>query len=139
MPERIASLHRRVDHNLQSLKHIPLAVLFGLFLYMGVVSLGGVQFFERLTLWFKDPALYPRTHYLRVVPPRVVHAYTAVQAICFAVLWLIKASALAILFPVVLALLVPVRWLLRYFFTEKHLEALDAEESPEEESDYESA
>ncbi|MCA9030304.1 MAG: PTS sugar transporter subunit IIA, partial [Planctomycetaceae bacterium] len=33
------------------LKMVPIAVLYGLFLYMGVVSLGGNQFFERLILW----------------------------------------------------------------------------------------
>jgi MFS superfamily sulfate permease-like transporter len=29
------------------LKQIPMAVLFGVFLYMGVCSMFGVQFFER--------------------------------------------------------------------------------------------
>ncbi|MDF1744187.1 MAG: hypothetical protein P1V19_10890, partial [Gimesia sp.] len=32
------------------LKVVPMAVLYGVFLYMGVVSLTGNQFFERLTL-----------------------------------------------------------------------------------------
>jgi len=33
------------------LKSIPMAVLYGLFLYMGVVSISGNQFFERLKLF----------------------------------------------------------------------------------------
>jgi hypothetical protein len=37
--------------------NIPLAVLFGLFLYMGFTSLGGNQFAERLMLWVRDPDL----------------------------------------------------------------------------------
>jgi carbonic anhydrase/mannitol/fructose-specific phosphotransferase system IIA component (Ntr-type) len=121
------------------LEMVPMACLYGIFLYMGIVSLSGVQFFERLTLWMKDPAMYPRTHYLRSVPTGVVHIYTLIQAGCLALLWVIKASALAVLFPVVLAMLVPVRWLLGRFFSEKHLEILDAEETPEEEEDHESS
>ena len=30
------------------LRLIPMAVLFGVFLYMGIASMSGVQFFERL-------------------------------------------------------------------------------------------
>ncbi len=55
------------------LRQIPMAVLYGLFLYMGVVSMKGNQFFERLSLWVMDTALYPTTHYLRKVPTWVVH------------------------------------------------------------------
>ncbi|MCA9267405.1 MAG: hypothetical protein KDA41_02995, partial [Planctomycetales bacterium] len=57
------------------LKHVPLAVLYGLFLYMGVVSMKGNQFFERLNLWPMDPSLYPSTHYIRRAPMRVIHAF----------------------------------------------------------------
>ena len=32
------------------LKMVPMAVLYGLFLFMGVVSMAGNQFFERLDL-----------------------------------------------------------------------------------------
>ncbi|KAB0405530.1 hypothetical protein E2I00_002683, partial [Balaenoptera physalus] len=35
------------------LSHIPLAVLFGIFLYMGVTSLSGIQLFDRILLLFK--------------------------------------------------------------------------------------
>jgi mannitol/fructose-specific phosphotransferase system IIA component (Ntr-type) len=118
---------------LPMLRTIPLAVLYGLFLFMGVISIAGNQFFERLALWLTDPALYPRTHYIRSVPRSVVHAFTLLQLVCLVVLWLVKVSVVAILFPLFIALLVPVRLLAGRYFARQHLAALDADEDPEEE------
>jgi len=115
------------------LKTIPMAVLYGLFLFMGVVSMAGNQFFERLSLWLKDPTLYPATHYIRNVPRRTIHAFTFLQLACLGVLWFVKSSPFGILFPVFIGLLVPVRLLAGRFFAPGHLAALDAEEEPDEE------
>lgn len=117
------------------LKHVPLAVLFGLFLYMGVVSMRGNQFFERLSLWATDPALYPSSHYVRRVPRGVMHLFTAVQLACLVGLWAIKTSAWAILFPLFIALLVPIRFVLARMFAPEHMAELDAEENPSEEEE----
>lgn len=118
---------------LPALTFIPMAVLFGLFLFMGVGTLGGNQFVDRLKLWIMDPNLYPPTHYLRAVPIRVVHFFTAVQFVCLTVLWLVKASIIGILFPFFVAMLVPVRMLLAKTFRPHHLALLDAEEGPADE------
>ena len=115
------------------LQMVPLAVLYGLFLFMGVVTMAGNQFFERLSLWLRDPALYPVTHYIRRVPRPVIHRFTLLQLVCLVVLYLVKGSRLGILFPIFIALLVPVRFLASRYFASDHLEALDAEEDPEEE------
>ncbi|MGD9856603.1 MAG: PTS sugar transporter subunit IIA, partial [Planctomycetaceae bacterium] len=115
------------------LQAIPMAVLYGLFLFMGVVSLAGNQFFERLNLWLMESALYPQTHYLRRVPRRSIHLFTLLQLTCLVVLWIVKVSPAGILFPMFIALLVPVRLLASRFFAAAHLDALDAEELPEEE------
>lgn len=115
------------------LKTIPMAVLYGLFLFMGVVSMTGNQLFERLSLWLKDPALYPVTHYIRRVPRRTIHAFTFLQLACLGVLWLVKSSVLGILFPVFIALLVPIRLFAGRYFSTEHLLALDADETPMEE------
>ena len=115
------------------LKMIPLATLYGLFLYMGVITLTGNQFVNRLSLWIKDPDLYPATHYIRQVPIRAVHLFTMVQLGCLAVLWFVKSSSAGILFPLFIAALAPMRGLLSRFFSAEHLESLDAEEEPEEE------
>jgi hypothetical protein len=112
---------------------IPMAVLYGLFLFMGVVSIKGNQFFERLSFWFMDSALYPSTHFTRRVPMKVVHQFTLLQLAGLAVLWAVKVSSLAILFPLFIAAGVPIRFLAGRLFAPEHLAALDAEEEPEEE------
>ncbi|HNO80048.1 MAG TPA: PTS sugar transporter subunit IIA [Phycisphaerae bacterium] len=118
---------------LPTIKTVPMAVLYGLFLFMGIVSMTGNQFFERLRLWAMDPALYPTTHYIRRVPLWVIHKFTLLQLVCLVALWTVKASAWAIAFPILIAVLVPVRLLADRFFEAQHLLALDAEEEPEEE------
>ena len=105
---------------------------------MGVASMKGNQLFERLRLWIVDPSQYPPTYYLRAVPVRRVHLYTLIQTISLSVLWIIKTSALALLFPLFIAILVPIRMILNRFFDHTHLALLDAEEEPEEEEYLES-
>lgn len=118
------------------LKVVPMAVLYGVFLYMGVVSLTGNQFFERLTLWLTDPGLYPRTHYLRQAPTKLIHRFTLVQLVCLVVLCgitLSPNSTLRLSFPLFIALLIPVRFLVGRVFKKEHLVSLDADETPTEE------
>ncbi|HZF65938.1 MAG TPA: sodium bicarbonate transporter family protein [Chitinophagaceae bacterium] len=114
--------------------YIPMPVLFGLFLYMGLASLGGNQFFERIMLWITDPKLYPRTHYTKRVPAKWIHRFTLIQLICFVVLWVLKASKLGILFPLMIAALVPIGAYIKRFFPAQYMDALLAEEEEEEES-----
>lgn len=113
------------------LRTVPMAVLYGLFLYMGIASARGSQFFARLALWPMDRGLYPRTHYLRSVPVAKVHLFTAVQLVSLVVLWAVKVSVIGLLFPVFIGLLVPLRAHLDRYFKPEHLMALDSEESPE--------
>lgn len=115
------------------LKVIPMSVLFGLFLFMGIVSMAGNQFFERLRLWLMDSSLYPATHYIRRVPVWTIHKFTLLQLVCLLVLGVVELSPLGILFPLFVVLLVPVRFLAGRLFKPEHLEALDSEEEPEEE------
>ena len=117
------------------LQYIPMAVLFGLFLYMGIVSMRGNQFFQRLSLWATDPSLYPRAHFVRRVPHSWMHLFTFIQLVSLVTLWVVKTSAWGILFPLFIALLVPIRFALNLFFDKRHLELLDAEEMPEEEEE----
>ncbi|NXV77672.1 B3A2 protein, partial [Atlantisia rogersi] len=49
------------------LQKIPLAVLFGIFLYMGVTSLNGIQFYERLQLLLMPPKHHPDVPYVKKV------------------------------------------------------------------------
>lgn len=114
------------------LQQVPMSVLFGLFLYMGVGSMAGNQFFERIRLGLLDPTHYPPTHYLRAVPTRVIASFTAIQAVCLGVLWVVKESPWGIVFPLFIAMLVPVRMGMERLYKREHLALLDAEERPEE-------
>ena len=49
------------------LKIVPSATLFGVFLYMGVSSIGGIQFIDRLFLIFKPVKHHPSVSYVRRV------------------------------------------------------------------------
>lgn len=115
------------------IKHIPMAILYGLFLYMGIVSMKSNQFFERLNLWFMDPELYPQRHYTHKVPMKVIHRFTLIQFFALITLWVVKISPFGILFPLFIALLVPLRFKMNLIFKKEHLFHLDSEEEPEEE------
>jgi len=115
------------------LREIPMSVVFGLFLFMGIASLRGNQFVDRLKLWVTDPTLYPPTHYIRRVSRTVLHSFTLIQVACLSALWLVKESSYGVLFPLCIALLVPIRRGLERVFTQKDLAFLDADENPEEE------
>jgi mannitol/fructose-specific phosphotransferase system IIA component (Ntr-type) len=127
---------------LPAFKYVPMSVLYGIFLFMGVVSLAGNQFVERMTLWVMDPALYPSTHYIRQAPLRVIHKFTFLQLVCLALLCAITFSRVAPLqltFPMFIAVLVPVRFLAGRVFDEAHLQSLDADATPQEEETHWSA
>ncbi|KAJ4924171.1 hypothetical protein JOQ06_000411, partial [Pogonophryne albipinna] len=81
------------------LKFIPMPVLYGVFLYMGASSLRGIQFFDRLRLFGMPAKHQPDFIYLRHVPLRKVHLFTIVQLTCLVLLWVIKTSKAAIVFP----------------------------------------
>lgn len=115
------------------LREIPMSVVFGLFLFMGIASLRGNQFVDRLKLWVTDPTLYPPTHYIRRVSRTVLHGFTAIQVACLLVLWLVKESPYGVLFPLCIAILVPIRRGLGRIFSQRELAFLDADENPEEE------
>ena len=108
-----------------------MAVLFGLFLYMGFASLGGNQFYDRMTLWITDPKLYPDNHYMKAVPAKIIHKFTALQFLCFMVLWVLKTSKIGILFPLMIAALVPIRLYISKFFKKEHVDALLEEDEEE--------
>ena len=118
------------------LQYVPKAALYGIFLYMGFVSLRGIQFIERLGFLLMDSKLYPINHYTRRVPVRTIHMFTLVQFVCLAVLCVVNvfpSQPVRILFPIFIALLVPVRAMMGRFFDHDHLAYLDADEVPDEE------
>ncbi|XP_023252283.1 sodium bicarbonate cotransporter 3-like isoform X4 [Seriola lalandi dorsalis] len=108
-----------------ALKFIPMPVLYGVFLYMGVSSLKGIQLFDRIKLFGMPAKHQPDLIYLRYVPLWKVHVFTVVQLSCLIVLWAIKASAAAVIFPMMVLALVFIRKLLDFCFTKRELSWLD--------------
>ncbi|XP_062339856.1 electrogenic sodium bicarbonate cotransporter 1-like isoform X3 [Osmerus eperlanus] len=107
------------------LKFIPMPVLYGVFLYMGVASLNGVQFMDRLQLLLMPAKHQPDLIYLRHVPQRRIHLFTFIQALCLALLWILKSTVAAIIFPVMILALVAVRKAMDYLFSQHDLSYLD--------------
>nr|XP_032816962.1 sodium bicarbonate cotransporter 3-like isoform X3 [Petromyzon marinus] len=107
------------------LKFIPMPVLYGVFLYMGASSLRGIQLFDRLKLFGMPAKHQPDFIYLRHVPLRKVHLFTVIQVSCLVLLWVIKASPAAIVFPIMVLALVFIRKLMDLCFTNHELSWLD--------------
>uniref|UniRef100_A0A0N5AKE2 Anion exchange protein n=1 Tax=Syphacia muris TaxID=451379 RepID=A0A0N5AKE2_9BILA len=108
------------------LSHIPMPVLYGVFLYMGIAALGGIQLFDRILLLFMPMKYQPDTIYIRHVPISVIHRFTFFQVACLGVLWTVKSiKATSISFPIMLVVMVAVRKFMEKFFTEKDLKYLD--------------
>uniref|UniRef100_K7FMA2 Anion exchange protein n=1 Tax=Pelodiscus sinensis TaxID=13735 RepID=K7FMA2_PELSI len=109
---------------------IPLAVLFGIFLYMGVTSLTGIQLYERLLLIFMPSKHHPDHIYVVKVKTWRMHLFTCIQLACIVVLWVVKSTVASLAFPFVLILTVPLRrFLLPRFFQDRELKALDSEDA----------
>ncbi|XP_064163641.1 electrogenic sodium bicarbonate cotransporter 4-like isoform X4 [Anguilla rostrata] len=107
------------------LQYIPMPVLYGVFLYMGVASLSGIQFWDRIKLYLMPAKHQPDFTYLRHVPLRRVHLFTLVQITCLAVLWILKSTVAAIIFPVMILGLMVVRKMLDLVFSQHDLAWLD--------------
>ncbi|XP_025156325.1 sodium bicarbonate cotransporter 3 isoform X12 [Harpegnathos saltator] len=108
------------------LRNIPMPVLFGVFLYMGVASLKGLQFFDRILIMLMPVKYQPDYMFLRQVPLKRVHMFTVIQLTCLACLWIIKSfSTTSILFPLMLVVMIGIRKSLDLMFTQRELKILD--------------
>jgi hypothetical protein len=82
------------------LRLIPMPVLYGIFLYMGIASLKGIQFIDRLFIMFMPEKHQPDYIFLRHVRTRRVHLFTLIQISCLVFLFVIKSTkAISITFP----------------------------------------
>ncbi|XP_072541696.1 anion exchange protein 3 isoform X3 [Salminus brasiliensis] len=111
------------------LRHIPLAVLFGIFLYMGITSLTGIQLYERITLMVTPAKHHPDHIYVTKVKTWRMNMFTIIQLLCIVLLWVVKSTVASLAFPFILIMTVPLRRLiLTRIFEERELAALDADE-----------
>ncbi|UYV73776.1 SLC4A7 [Cordylochernes scorpioides] len=112
------------------LQLIPMPVLFGVFLYMGISSIkdsqpmariqlrcGVAQFYDRILIILMPQKYQPDYAFLRHVPTWRVHLFTFIQTLCLLLLWAIKSyKSTSILFPLMC---------LECVFTRDELEILD--------------
>ncbi|PVD39547.1 hypothetical protein C0Q70_02182 [Pomacea canaliculata] len=118
------------------LRAIPVMALFGVFLYLGVSAMSGVQMFERIKLLLMPVKYHPSVGYVRRVRVTKMHLFTIIQLVFLVVLLIIKSTQAALAFPFALILLIPVRLkVINRFFTEKELHELDKEEEDSEMED----
>jgi len=114
------------------LKLIPMSVLYGIFLYMGVTALTGNQFWERIKMLLMDTtsAKYPKRPYSEFLPRNRMNLMTYIQIGCFVLLYGVKSvKQIALAFPVIIALFLPVRiYLLPKIFSEDELTLLDGDD-----------
>ncbi|XP_066524104.1 solute carrier family 4 member 11-like isoform X2 [Hoplias malabaricus] len=113
------------------LQWIPKPVLYGLFLYIALTSIDGNQMCDRVALLLKEQTSYPPTHYIRRVPQRKVHYFTALQLIQLIILCafgMYPLPYMKMIFPLLMILLIPVRnSLLPKTIEAKYLDTIDAQ------------
>ncbi|MGH0122892.1 UNVERIFIED_CONTAM: hypothetical protein FKN15_008817 [Acipenser sinensis] len=110
------------------LRLIPLAVLFGIFLYMGITSLTGIQLYERLLLLVTPSKHHPDHVYVTKVKTWRMNMFTCIQLGCIVVLWVVKSTVASLAFPFVLIMTVPLRrFILTRIFEDRELKALDCD------------
>lgn len=111
------------------LTNIPKSVLMGLFMYLGTSALPGNEMWERMKGFFKETSI-ARKQKWSSIPKRVVNGFTFLQVGCLASMYLIKNSRLGVLFPVVIAMLAPLRFSLEKLglVSKEEMDLLDADD-----------
>ena len=106
---------------------IPISVLFGVFLFLGVSSLSHIQLVERVKLLFIPSTHHPDEKFVMNVKTSKMHLFTVVQVVCVCALIVMKLTVAAPAFPFFIICMIPLRKLLERFFSSEELEALDTE------------
>jgi hypothetical protein len=95
---------------LNVLKLLPLPVLLGVFLFMALASLPGIQLWQRTLMFFKQPDLYQETPYTKYVAKSRMHKYTVLELLFFGlVVYVQNTPKLAIVFPLMVLICIPSR------------------------------
>lgn len=119
-----------------ALRAVPIPVLAGVLLYLGVCSLSHIQLCERIKMLFIPPNHHPDVSYVLKVQTKKMHTFTLIQFVCVCIIILIKLTVLAPAFPFFVLCLIPLRRSLEYFFNQEELELLDNEAEELDEDEY---
>ena len=114
---------------LSLLKILPLAVLYGVFLFMGLVALPAQQFWQRILLFFMQPTKYPETPYTKYMAKKRIHLYTFVELLFFGLVFTVREiKTIAIAFPLMTLMCIPARvYLLPRIFKQWELLLVDGD------------
>ena len=107
------------------LKQVPFAVLFGVFLYMGVSGMNGIQWWDRVLLLFMPVKHHPSVTYVKRVKTLRMFLFTFLQTLGLVLLWVVKSTPAALAFPVFVVMMIPYRWFMKFIFTETELDAVN--------------
>ena len=111
------------------LTQIPTPVLMGLFMFLGTSALPGNEMWERIKELFMDSKIAPKARW-SAVPKNVTMLFTAIQIACLGAMVYVKESPIGVLFPVIIALLAPLRFGLEKFgvISKENMDILDVED-----------
>ncbi|POI21294.1 hypothetical protein CIB84_014960, partial [Bambusicola thoracicus] len=105
----------------QRVTGIIVFVLTGISVFLAPI----LKFWDRCKLFLMPAKHQPDYVFLRHVPLRRIHLFTLVQIVCLAVLWILKSTVAAIIFPVMILALILVRRLLDFVFSQHDLAWID--------------
>ena len=113
----------------QLLTQVPLPVLMGLFMYLGTSALPGNEMWERIVGFFKDDSIAPKEPWTDTIPKKITNLFTLIQVACLGAMFWVKESPIGVLFPVVIALLAPLRFALERsnVVKKEYMDILDSE------------
>lgn len=94
----------------QLLAQLPLPVLMGLFMYLGTSGLPGNEMWERILGLFKDKKVAPKERWSDKVPAKVTRMFTLTQVLLLGIMFWVKESQIGVLFPLIIAMLAPIRF-----------------------------
>jgi uncharacterized integral membrane protein len=106
---------------LSTLKQIPLPVLLGVFLFMGLSSMPSLQFWQRFLLFFQQPSQYSDSDkpYIKYMETKRIHYYTLFQLVFFLGVFVVQnTESIAMVFPFMTLLCIPARIYLAPMFFE---------------------
>jgi hypothetical protein len=91
------------------LSQVPLPVLSGVFLYLGLTSLQGLELWDRIQGLFQDSSVAPKQRWSSV-PRKVTTVFTLVQVACIAAMMRVTKSSFGVVCPLIIALLPLIRF-----------------------------
>jgi len=112
------------------LKLLPMPVLYGVFLFMGLSSLPGIQLWNRMMLWLQQPSRYPEFVFIKYMERKRIHLYTIMQLVFFFGIFVVmNIKAISIAFPFMTFICIPARlFLFPKVFSGWELLCLDGDE-----------